>query len=158
MIFEAFTDSDHAGEKDERRSTSGYVFLCAGAAISWFSKLQPGTALSTTEAEYYAAAETIKEAIWIKGLTKDLGIDSGQPIAIMGDNQAALHILKNDTSSRRTRYVDLYHHGVRGAVKNGVVTFQYISTEEMVADILTKPLGRVKVEKFRAAMGVHFCG
>ncbi len=153
----AYADSDFAGCKDSRRSTAGFVFINSGAAISWYSKLQPDTAWSTAEAEYHAAGEVVKEAKWLKHLAIDMGTDSGRPISIMGDNQAALKILNNDTASRRTKYFDVCYHASRQEVIRGVVKFSYVSTEDMVADIFTKPLERIKVEKFRAAMGVFPC-
>jgi hypothetical protein len=154
----AYADSDFAGCKDTRRSTAGFVFINGGAAISWYSKLQPDTAWSTAEAEYHAAGEVVKEAKWLKQLAIDMGIDNGQPIHIWGDNQAALKILNNDTASRRTKYFDVYYHASRQEVVRGIVKFSYVSTENMVADIFTKPLERIKLEKFRDAMGVFVCG
>ncbi|BBN67512.1 transposable element gene, partial [Prunus dulcis] len=69
-----YVDADYAGDLDKRRSTSGYVFTCAGGPISWRALLQPITALSTTEAEYIALAEARKEAIWLSGLVSQMGI------------------------------------------------------------------------------------
>jgi hypothetical protein len=150
----AYADSDFAGCKDTRKSTAGSVFISGGAAISWSSKLQSITAWSTTEAEYIAAGEAVKEGRWLKQLTLDLGSKSSEPVLIWGDNQAALKLLNNDTASRRTKYIDVAYHAAREAVYKGEVKFSYISTEEMVADALTKPLERMKLERFRAAMGV----
>ena len=65
-VLEGFTDADFAGDLDCRLSTSGYLFTFAGGAISWQSKLQKCTALSTTETEYIAANEAGKEMIWLK--------------------------------------------------------------------------------------------
>ena len=69
-----FVDSDYAGDLDQRRSTTGYVFTLCGGAVSWRSMLQPTIALSTTEAEYMAAVECAKEAIWMSGFVAELGI------------------------------------------------------------------------------------
>ena len=60
-----YTDADYAGDMDKRRSTSGYVFIFTGGAVSWRSRLQNCTSMSTTEAEYIAASEACKEAIWL---------------------------------------------------------------------------------------------
>ncbi|XP_060210257.1 secreted RxLR effector protein 161-like [Lycium barbarum] len=67
-----YVDSDFAGDLDRRRSTTGYIFTLAGNVISWKATLQSIVALSTTEAEYMAAAAAVKEAIWLKGLVSEL--------------------------------------------------------------------------------------
>ncbi|XP_052291667.1 uncharacterized mitochondrial protein AtMg00810-like [Citrus sinensis] len=68
-----YVDSDYAGDLDKRRSTTGYVFTFAGGPISWKSTLQSIIGLSTTEAEYMAITEVVKEAIWLQGLLENLG-------------------------------------------------------------------------------------
>jgi hypothetical protein len=74
QILVGYVDSDYAGDLDKRRSTTGYVFTLAGGPVSWRSTLQTTVALSTTEAEYMAVADAIKNAIWLHGLVEDLGI------------------------------------------------------------------------------------
>ena len=69
-----YVDSDFAGDLDRRRSLTGYVFTFASGAISWKAALQSKAVLSTTEAEYMAATEAVKEAIWLTGLVEDLGL------------------------------------------------------------------------------------
>ena len=84
-----YTDSDYAGHVDSRRSTSGYVFTFAGGAVSWMSRAQKCVALSTTEAEYVAATEGCKEAIWFDRLVGDLGIRTGVP-TLHSDSMSAI--------------------------------------------------------------------
>ena len=71
---EGFVDSNYAGSLDTRKSLTGYVFIIYGGVVSWKANLQPVVALSTTEADYIAMTEAIKEAIWLKGIIKELGI------------------------------------------------------------------------------------
>jgi hypothetical protein len=66
-----YCDADYAGDVDKRKSTSGFVFMMNGAAISWASKLQPTVAMSTCEAEFVAAANAAKEALWLQTLLGD---------------------------------------------------------------------------------------
>ncbi|XP_072074399.1 secreted RxLR effector protein 161-like [Arachis hypogaea] len=73
FIVNGYVDSDFAGDLDKRKSTTGYVFMLAGGAVSWLSKLQTVVALSTTEAEYMAATQACKKAIWIQRLIEELG-------------------------------------------------------------------------------------
>ncbi|XP_070015929.1 secreted RxLR effector protein 161-like [Nicotiana sylvestris] len=70
-----YCDSDFAGDLDKRRSTTGYVFTFAKAPVSWKFTLQSTVVLSTTEAEYMAIIEAVKEAIWLQGLLKELGVE-----------------------------------------------------------------------------------
>ncbi|XP_073289130.1 secreted RxLR effector protein 161-like [Primulina huaijiensis] len=89
-----FVDSDFAGNLDTRKSLTGYIFTLYGTAISWKATLQPVVALSTTEAEYIALTEGIKEAIWLKGILEEFGITQ-QWVAVHCDNQGAIHLTKH---------------------------------------------------------------
>ena len=80
LSIQGYVDSDYAGCVDTRRSTTGWIYTFAGAAISWRSKLQDCTSVSTTEAEYVAASEACKEAIWLARLVGDLGIKVQLPL------------------------------------------------------------------------------
>jgi hypothetical protein len=148
-----FCDADYAGDVDTRRSTTGYVFTLYGGAISWQSKRQPTVAVSTSEAEYMAAAAAVKEALWLGKLMCDLGMPQSA-MRILGDNQAALKLLRNPITSLRSKHIDIVHHFARERVLRGEILFGYISTSEQMADVLTKPLSTAKHNKCTAAMGV----
>ncbi|KAH9752597.1 hypothetical protein KPL71_014753 [Citrus sinensis] len=139
----SYVDSDFAGDLDKRKSTTGYVFTLAGAAVSWVSKLQTVVALSTTEAEYMAATQACKEAIWIQRLLKELG-HKQQKIPVFCDSQSALHIARNPTFHSRTKHIGVQYHFVREVVEDGSVDLQKIHTKENLADILTKPINTDK--------------
>ena len=96
-----FVDSDYAGDLDRRRSTTGYVFSIHGAPVSWRSMLQATVALSTTEAEYMAIAEGVKEALWLWGFLCDLGIEQDH-VDLWCDSQSAIHLAKNQVHHART--------------------------------------------------------
>jgi hypothetical protein len=120
-------DTDYAGELDTRRSTTGYVFILAGGAILWSSRLQVTVAVSTVEAEYMGAASAVKEALWLKKLARDLGLEIGQ-ICIKGDNQGALKLLKHSMSTQRSKHIDVMHHFARERFLRGEVSFEYCRT------------------------------
>lgn len=148
-----FCDADYAGDIDTRRSTSGYVFVLNGGAISWQSKRQQTVAASTTEAEYMAAAAAVKEGLWLRKLLLDFGFDIS-PVSIMADNQSAIKLLRNPVTSPRSKHIDVIHHFARERVLRKEVSFQYISTDKMLADVLTKPLNGVKHQFCCKGMGV----
>ena len=153
LNLEAYCDADYAGDIDTRRSTTGYVFILGGGAISWSSRLQPTVAASTTEAEYMAAAYAIKEALWLRTLLNELDMNIGT-ISIYADSQSAIKLLKNPVFSMRSKHIDVIYHFARERVARKDITFKYIATNMMVADILTKPLPRTKIEFCRSAMGI----
>ena len=101
-----YIDSDYAGHADNCKSTTGYVFTFTGGAISWISRLQRCTALSTTEAEYIAATEACKEAIWLSRLVGDLGFLGDIP-SLHCDSQSAIMLAKNPVFHQKTKHIDV---------------------------------------------------
>lgn len=148
-----YTDADYAGDIDTRRSTTGYAFIMNGGAISWQSKRQPTVAVSTTEAEYMAAAHAIKEALWLRQLLSDLNLDAST-IVIKADNQSAIKIIKNPVTSARSKHIDVIYHFARERVARKEVKIEYVRTDEMIADALTKPVPQQKFVFCRNGMGV----
>lgn len=79
LILVGYSDADYANDIGSRRSTTGYIFMLSGGPVTWCSKRQQSVALSTTEAEYMAASDTTKEAIWLRNLLKDIGVKNSNP-------------------------------------------------------------------------------
>ena len=154
--LEAYCDADYAGDIDTRRSTTAYVFILNGGAISWSSRLQQTVAASTTEAEYMAAAAAIKEALWLRTLLGNLG-QPIQTIPMLADSQGAIKLLKNPVFSMRSKHIDVIYHFARERVARNDVSFSYIKTDHMVADSLTKPVPATKFDYCRTAMGITPC-
>ncbi|KAM2002375.1 hypothetical protein ACFX15_026084 [Malus domestica] len=138
-----YVDSDYAGDLDGRKSTTGYVFTMAKGPVCWRSILQSSVALSTTEAEYMAVAEAIKEAIWIHGLIRDLGVDQKQ-VEVHCDSQSAIYLAKYQVHHARTKHIDVRYHFIRGIVGEGEIILQKIPTKDNTADMLTKVVGVAK--------------
>ena len=143
----------YAGDSDTRKSTSGYMFLLHGGAISWSSRLQPTIAMSTAEAEFISAAFAVKEALWQKKLLSELNVHC-DTISIFCDNQGAIKLLKHAIASMRSKHIDVQYLFAREHVARGNVAFQYCSTEQMIADCMTKPLPEKKLVFCRLGMGV----
>jgi transposase InsO family protein len=133
-----YSDSDWAGCQVTRRSTSGYVAYFAGGPISWKSKLQVVTALSSCEAEYVALTEAVKEILWLVQHFRALGVELEVPIFIFGDNTSAIALAKNPVFHQRSKHIDIKHHFLREHIKAGTVRLFYVDTKQNVADVLTK--------------------
>ncbi|KAJ9519049.1 hypothetical protein QJQ45_003521 [Haematococcus lacustris] len=151
-----FCDADFAGDTDTRRSTTGYVFMLHGGAVSWSSRRQPTVAVSTTEAEYMAASAASKEALWLRTLVAELAVGSDvvQPVTIMCDNEAAITLIKHPIASAQSKHIDVLHHFVRERAARGEVVFKFCESEANVADGMTKALPRAKFEFCKAGMGM----
>jgi len=127
-------------------------------AIAWKSRRQPTVALSTMESEYMALTEATKELKWIRTLLAELGHSNESavkpPTTLFSDNQSAIALANNPVSHARVKHIDLRHHFVREAIADRIIWVQYIPTDEMTADSLTKALGHDKHEKCSARMGM----
>jgi len=148
------SDSDWAGNIDDRKSMTGNLFLYGDGAISWLSKKQPVVALSTSEAEYIALSYAVQEAIWLKSLLTSVGVVVDKPIIIKEDNQGAIAIAKDPVKHTRAKHIDIRFHFLRDVIKRGDIELEYCSTENMTADILTKPVSKNKFVKCRDEMGL----
>ena len=150
-----YCDADWAGDANERRSTTGYVFFIGDGAISWNCKRQPTIALSTTEAEYMATSQSTKEAIWLRKLLGDVGCVQVDATTIMCDNQGCIALAKNPTHHSRTKHIDVQHHFIREKLESGEISLRYCPTEDMVADVLTKALAKERHHRLAKAMGLR---
>jgi hypothetical protein len=151
-----YYDANWGGDLEDRRSTTGFVFMIGGGAISWSSKQQPTIALSTTEAEYMANTQATKEAIWITKLMMDLGyMEEKKMMVIQCDNQGAISLTKNPIRHARTKHIDVQHHFVQERIENGEVRFEYCPTEHMVVDVLTKALSKERHHKLINMFGLE---
>jgi len=146
--LKCYTDADLAGDPDDRISTTAYVFTWGGA-FSWSSHKQKSQANSTTCSEYYALSATAREMEWVLQLLNELEIKTKLPARIWSDNQGSINIAKNPVSHGKAKHIDIAYHYTRHLVKNGTITVEYCPTESMLADGLTKPLGKPGIQKLR---------
>jgi hypothetical protein len=158
--FDGYSDSDWGGDKDSRKSTSGYVYTLGGGAISWTSKRQQTIALSSCEAEYMAMTLAAKEALWLKRFLGEIGC-TGQDldtVTIHADNQGAIALAKNPEHHARTKHIDVQYHFIREHIEANRIKLSYLSTHDMPADGLTKPLSRQKFQQFVNMLGMRSGG
>lgn len=154
LTFAGYVDADYGGCVDTSRSTTGWIFLINGTAVSWSSKRQKSITLSTCESEYMAAGSAVKEALWAKEFLEELGVDLPGPVKIWSDSQSAINLLRNPVLHQSTKHIRISAHFIREKYTSGEITLQYIKTGKQVADFLTKALSQEKVEKCREAAGV----
>ncbi len=152
--LKGYVDADWGTNPNKRKSQSRYIFFLCGGIISWVSKKQPIVTLSSTEAEYIAASFSSQEAIWLRLLLKDLHAEQQNATVINEDNQGSIVLCKNPKYLSRTKHIDVKFHFIREKTDNWEIKLEYCCSEKMIADALTKLLGKVKFQKFRDMMGV----
>jgi hypothetical protein len=143
-----YTDSDWAGSVSERKSTSGCCFSLGSTMISWQSMKQSSIGLSTIEVEYIAACSASCEAIWLQKLFIGLFDLEMEATVILCDNQSCIKMTENPVFHDKSKHIEIRYHYIRDMVQRGAIKLRYVSMDEQVADVLTKPLSRVKFEHF----------
>ena len=154
LQVKGFSDADWAGSKDDRRSTSGYVFMIGSNPITWSSKKQPTVALSSMEAEYRGLTFATCEAMWLKKLLADLEVHVGI-IPIYGDNMASIYLASNPTFHARSKHIEVHYHYVREKVLSKDVEIKFIKTKDQVADMFTKFLDASKLKGFKDVINLQ---
>ncbi|RVX17651.1 Retrovirus-related Pol polyprotein from transposon TNT 1-94 [Vitis vinifera] len=139
---------------DDRKSTSGYVFLLSEGAVAWSSKKQPVVTLSTTEAEFVAAASCACQGVWMRRVLEKLGHSQGKCTTVLCDNNSTIKLSKNPVMHGRSKHIDVRFHFLRDLTREGVVELKHCGTQEQVADIMTKPLKLDVFLKLRELLGV----
>ncbi|PNX79687.1 copia-type polyprotein, partial [Trifolium pratense] len=135
-----WSDSDYAGDLDDMKSTSGYVFMLGTGAISWSSKKQPIVTLSTTEAEYVAASICACQCLWLRSIMSHLKFEQSKPTVIYCDNSSCIKLSKNPIMHDRCKHIDVRFHFLRNLAKEGTMELKHCTSQEKLADLMTKLL------------------
>lgn len=149
----AYTDADWAGDKIDRKSVSGSVVFFGSNLLAWFCKKQNVVALSTAEAEYVAAALACTELVCLKGLLQDFNCPSNSMLFV--DNQSAIKLMESNENGKRSKHIDIKYHFIKDLISKRDIIVNYVSTNENVADILTKALGKLKHKYFVEKLGFN---
>ncbi|WVZ89250.1 hypothetical protein U9M48_035676 [Paspalum notatum var. saurae] len=139
LFLRGFSDADHVGCRIDRKSTSGTGQLLGTSLVSWSSCKQASVSLSTTEAEYIAAASCCSQLLWIKATLSDFGLRFGK-IPLLVDSTSAISVAKNPVLHSRTKHIDVRFHFLRDLYEKGDIDLVHIASENQLADIFTKPL------------------
>ena len=150
-----YSDSDSAGDYNDRKSTSGHIFLFGGMVVSWSSQKQSIVALSSCEAEYIAATTASCQAIWTSRLIGELMDNEEIKVKLLVDNQSAITLSKNPVHYNRTKHIDTPYHFIHECVEDKKIEIGFIRTEDQLVDIFTKALGRQKFQEMRDQIGIR---
>lgn len=154
MAFHAFSDADWAGDNDDYVSTNGYLIYLGRNPISWSSKKQKGVARSSTESEYRAVANTAAEVRWLCSLLFEMKISLPTSPVIYCDNIGATYLCANPVFHSRMKHITLDYHFVRNQIQDGMLRVSHVSTDDQLADTLTKPLPRSRFHQACVKIGV----
>jgi hypothetical protein len=141
--FIGYSDSDHAGDIDTSKSMSGILFFLGKCLVSWQSVKQQVVGMSSCEAEYIAASTACTQALWLARLLGDL-LGRDTTMQLMVDSMSALALAKNPVFHEWSKHIRLRYHFIRSCLEEGSIKASYINITDQLADLLTKPLGRIK--------------
>ena len=145
--LKVFCDSDFASDKNSRISVSGFIIYLCGVAISWKSKGQRSVTLSSTEAEYVAISEVVREVLYLRQLLEFLGVILDYPVIVHVDNLGAIYLAGGNSSTQRTKHVDIRYHFVREYIEDGIVKVKFVRSEDNDSDVFTKNLSGELLDK-----------
>ncbi|GKC03652.1 retrovirus-related pol polyprotein from transposon TNT 1-94, partial [Tanacetum coccineum] len=154
MSLTAYSDADHAGCQDTRRSTSGSAQFLGDKLVSWSSKKQKSTAISSTEAEYIALSGCCAQILWMRSQLTDYGFQFNK-IPLYCDNKSAIALCCNNVQHSRAKHIDVRYHFIKEQVENGIVELYFVRTEYQLADIFTKPLPRERFNFLIEKLGMR---
>ena len=148
-----YSDSDYAGDRVDRKSTSGTCHFLGRSLVCWSSKKQNCVSLSTAEAEYIAAGSCCAQLLWMKQTLKDYGINM-KNVPLYCDKKSAIKIAHNPVQHSKTKHIQIRHHFLRDHVLKGDISIEHVKTEEQLADIFTKPLDEKRFSKLRCELNI----
>jgi hypothetical protein len=149
-----YNDSDHAGDLEDRKSTSGITFFLGNNLVTWSSQKQKCVAQSSCEAEYIAAGAAACQGLWLSRLLGNLSGKEPAKFKLLVDNKSAIALCKNPVYHERTKHIDIKYHFIRSCYEEGQLDVDYVRTEEQLAGIFTKALGFVRFIELRRLLGV----
>ena len=152
--LEGFSDSSHNVDIDDGKSTTGHVFYLGSSPVTWCSTKQEIVALSSCEAEFMAATEAAKQAVWLEELLSEVMNEACVRVVIRVDNKSAIQLARNHVFHGRSKHIHRRFHFIRECVENEQVEVEHVPGSEQKADILTKPLGRTKFVQMRSLIGI----
>ena len=152
LKIKVYSDADYGGSED-RKSTSGFIALINGTAVTWGSRKQNSVALSTMESEYMALAETTQEGLYLMKLLKDMGIEYN--LEVFADNQSCIAFAENEKGPGKAKHIAIKYHFVKDLIEKKRLSLKYVDTSSNVADLFTKALSKEKLRNLVIAIGLR---
>ncbi|XP_034601248.1 secreted RxLR effector protein 161-like [Setaria viridis] len=153
-VLLGYSDADMGGDVDTRKSTTGVLYFFGSCAVSWQSQKQKVVALSSYEAEYIAGATAACQGLWLSKLLSELKSEQCKSFKLKMDSQSAIALSKNPVFHERSKHIDVRFHFIRDCIEKGMLDVEHVRTEEQLADILMKLLGRDKFCELRVQLGL----
>ncbi|GJU58548.1 hypothetical protein Tco_1236314 [Tanacetum coccineum] len=153
ITLTTYADADHAGCQDTRQNTSGSAQFLGDKLVSWSSKNQKSTAISSTKAEYIALSGCCAQILWMRSQLTDYGLKFNK-IPLYCDNKSAIALCCNNVQHSRSKHIDVRYHFIKEQVENGVVELYFVRTEYQLVDIFTKALSREKINFLVEKLGM----
>ena len=150
-----YSNSDFAGDSNDQKSTSGHIFFLGGMAVSWSSQKQSIVALSSCEAEYIAATSATCQAVWMSRLLGEIMGNEAMKAKLLVDNQSAITLSKNPVHHNQKKHIDTRYHFVRQCVEDKKIEIEFVRSEDQLADIFTKALGKARFLEMRDRIGIR---
>jgi hypothetical protein len=147
-----YSDSDYAGCKVDRKSTSGTCQFLGRSLVSWSSKKQNSVALSTAEAEYVAVSACCAQLLWMRLTLRDFGCKFSK-VPLLCD-ESAIKLANNPVNHSRTKHIDIRHHFLRDHEAKGDIALSHVSTDKQLADIFTNPLDELRFCALRSELNI----
>ncbi|GKE15550.1 retrovirus-related pol polyprotein from transposon TNT 1-94, partial [Tanacetum coccineum] len=154
IALTVYANADHAGCQDTRRSTSKSMQLLGDRLVSWSSKRQKSTTISSTKAEYIDLSGCCAQVLWMRSQLTDYGLRFNK-ILMYCNNKGAIVLCCNNVQHSRSKHIDIRFHFITEQVENGVVELYFVSTEYQLADIFTKALGKERIEFLINKLGMR---
>jgi hypothetical protein len=140
LNLSVWCDSDWASDKLDRKSITGYVVYLNDCMLDWLSRKQHHVATSSSDAEFYALCDTVKDVIFLAQLLQEMGLTVTMPVTVNLDNQGAKCMAENNLNNDRSKHIDIKFRFITDWIERGLVTLRYVPSEENRADIMTKAL------------------
>jgi hypothetical protein len=150
-----YSDSDMARDIDDRKSISGVAYVFGESLVTWISQKQKVVAHSSCEAEYIAAATAVCQGVWLRRLLGDLMNKEEERVVLNIDNKSVISLCMNPVHHDRSNHIDTKYHYIREYVEESKIEVNYVCTDDQLADILTKSLGRLKFLEMRGRIDVQ---
>jgi hypothetical protein len=154
VSLQAYVDANYATDKETSKSVSGHVFVMTGGAVSWRSKRQSVVATSTCQAEYIAVSEMSREAVWLRSLLEEIGLDQLPPTRAHEDNEAARFLAHHPAVTERSKHIRVRYHYVRECVREGILELVNIPSKENAADSFTKAVNEHTLAMTASTIGL----